>query len=109
VRPGEKIPTDGQVIEGGSAVDESMLTGESVPVDKTVGDRVAGATVNTSGALSVRATAVGSDTALARIAALVWSGKGERRRTRAAVGSEARFGVLPGRLTRRLQHDVHLP
>jgi cation-transporting ATPase V/Cu+-exporting ATPase len=83
VRPGEKIPTDGQVIEGGSAVDESMLTGESVPVDKTVGDRVAGATVNTSGALSVRATAVGSDTALARIAALVaaaQSGKGQAHR-----------------------------
>ncbi|MEX2619383.1 MAG: heavy metal translocating P-type ATPase [Egibacteraceae bacterium] len=71
VRPGEKVPTDGDVVEGSSAVDESMLTGESVPVEKTVGDRVAGATVNTSGVLTVAATAVGSDTALAQIVRLV--------------------------------------
>ncbi|MFA9429948.1 heavy metal translocating P-type ATPase [Egicoccus sp. AB-alg2] len=71
VRPGEKIPVDGEVVDGGSAVDESMLTGESVPVDKTVGATVAGATVNTSGALTIRATAVGADTALAQIVRLV--------------------------------------
>jgi copper-transporting P-type ATPase V len=71
VRPGEKIPVDGAVVDGASAVDESMLTGESVPVDKTVGARVAGATINTSGALTVRATAVGADTALAQIVRLV--------------------------------------
>ena len=71
VRPGEKIPVDGEVIDGASAVDESMLTGESVPVDKTVGDRVAGATINTQGALTIRATAVGSDTALAQMVRLV--------------------------------------
>jgi copper-transporting P-type ATPase V len=71
VRPGEKIPVDGEVTDGASAVDESMLTGESVPVDKTVGARVAGATINTSGALTVRATAVGADTALAQIVRLV--------------------------------------
>jgi cation-transporting ATPase V len=71
VRPGEKIPTDGEVTGGASAVDESMLTGESVPVEKGPGDRVAGATVNSSGALTVRATAVGSETALAQIVALV--------------------------------------
>jgi copper-transporting P-type ATPase V len=71
VRPGEKIPVDGEVVDGGSAVDESMLTGESVPVDKTPGARVAGATINTSGALTVRATAVGADTALAQIVRLV--------------------------------------
>ena len=71
VRPGEKIPCDGVVVEGASAVDESMLTGESTPVDKTVGDPVTGATVNTAGALTVRATAVGADTALAQIVALV--------------------------------------
>ena len=65
VRPGEKVPADGEVVAGTSAVDESMLTGESVPVDKSPGDRVAGATVNASGVLTVRATAVGADTALA--------------------------------------------
>ncbi|HJT03602.1 MAG TPA: heavy metal translocating P-type ATPase [Pseudonocardiaceae bacterium] len=83
IRPGEKIPTDGEVIEGASAVDESMLTGESVPVDKTAGATVAGATVNTSGVLTVRATAVGSDTALAQIVSLVaaaQAGKGQAQR-----------------------------
>ncbi|MBW3562852.1 MAG: heavy metal translocating P-type ATPase [Actinobacteria bacterium] len=67
VRPGEKIPTDGVVVDGASAVDESMLTGESVPVEKTEGSAVAGATVNTSGVLTVQATAVGADTALSQI------------------------------------------
>ena len=71
VRPGEKIATDGVVEEGASAVDESLLTGESVPVEKRVGDAVAGATVNAGGRLVVRATRIGSDTALAQIARLV--------------------------------------
>ncbi len=71
VRPGEKIPTDGEVVEGTSSVDESMLTGESMPVDKAPGDSVAGATVNAGGALTVRATAVGADTALSQIVQLV--------------------------------------
>ncbi|WP_447041975.1 heavy metal translocating P-type ATPase [Streptomyces sp. DSM 118878] len=71
VRPGETIATDGTVVEGASAVDASMLTGESVPVDVGVGDAVTGATVNASGRLVVRATRVGSDTQLARIARLV--------------------------------------
>ena len=71
IRPGEKIPVDGEVVAGASAVDESMLTGESVPVEKAEGDRVAGATINASGALTVRATAVGRDTALAHIVRLV--------------------------------------
>ncbi|MBS3941449.1 MAG: copper-translocating P-type ATPase [Actinobacteria bacterium] len=71
VRPGEKIPVDGEVADGVSAVDESMLTGESMPVDKTPGMRVAGATINTSGALTVRATAIGADTALAQIVRMV--------------------------------------
>jgi copper-transporting P-type ATPase V len=71
VRPGEKVPVDGDVVEGFSAVDESMLTGESLPVDKTTGSTVAGATVNTSGVLTIRATAVGSETALAQIVKLV--------------------------------------
>jgi Cu+-exporting ATPase len=71
VRPGEKIATDGVVIEGNSAVDASMLTGESVPVEVTVGDPVAGATVNANGRLVVRALRVGADTQLAQIARLV--------------------------------------
>jgi Cu+-exporting ATPase len=71
VRPGEKIATDGVVVEGDSAVDQSVLTGESVPVEVGAGSDVAGATLNTYGRLLVRATRVGSDTALAQIARLV--------------------------------------
>lgn len=73
VKPGEKIPIDGEVIEGRSTVDESMLTGESLPVEKSTGAGVAGATVNLDGALTLRATAVGGDTALAQIVRLVQS------------------------------------
>ncbi|OBI19074.1 copper-translocating P-type ATPase [Mycobacterium sp. E2497] len=76
VRPGEKIPVDGEIVDGRAAVDESMLTGESVPVEKSVGDHVAGATVNTDGILTVRATAVGADTALAQIVRLVEQAQG---------------------------------
>jgi Cu+-exporting ATPase len=71
VRPGEKVATDGVVEEGRSAVDQSLLTGESVPVEKAPGDEVAGATVNAGGRLIVRATQVGADTALGQIARLV--------------------------------------
>lgn len=83
VRPGEKIATDGVVVTGSSAVDASMLTGESVPVEVGVGDAVAGATVNSGGRLVVRATQVGTGTQLARIARLVegaQSGKAEIQR-----------------------------
>ncbi|NJP53377.1 copper-translocating P-type ATPase [Streptomyces sp. SBST2-5] len=83
VRPGEKIATDGTVVEGTSAVDASMLTGESVPVDVTVGDAVTGATVNAGGRLVVEATRVGADTQLARMARLVeeaQNGKAEVQR-----------------------------
>ncbi len=71
VRPGEKIATDGEVVEGRSAVDESLLTGESIPVEVGPGDAVTGATVNAGGRLVVRATRVGADTALSQIARLV--------------------------------------
>ncbi|MER6606483.1 heavy metal translocating P-type ATPase [Streptomyces sp. NPDC000927] len=71
VRPGEKIATDGTIVEGASAVDASMLTGESAPVDVGVGDSVTGATVNASGRLVVEATRIGADTQLARMARLV--------------------------------------
>jgi P-type Cu+ transporter len=71
VRPGERIPVDGTVISGASSVDESMLTGEPLPVDKQAGDRVVGATVNQTGALVVRADRVGAETLLAQIVAVV--------------------------------------
>jgi len=71
VRPGEKVATDGEVVDGRSAVDRSMLTGESVPVEVGPGDEVTGATINAGGRLVVRATRVGADTALAQIARLV--------------------------------------
>lgn len=71
VRPGESIPVDGVVIEGESAVDESMLTGESIPVDKSVGSTVSGATINSSGFLKCEATRVGEDTALSQIIKMV--------------------------------------
>ncbi|MEV0371835.1 heavy metal translocating P-type ATPase [Streptomyces sp. NPDC050636] len=83
VRPGEKIATDGEVVEGASAVDESLLTGEGVPVEVEPGSAVTGATLNSHGRLTVRATRVGADTKLAQIAALVeraQTGKSEVQR-----------------------------
>jgi len=71
IKPGESIPVDGTVIEGHSAVDESMITGESMPVGKDVGDEVIGATINKSGLLKIRATKIGNDTTLAQIIQLV--------------------------------------
>lgn len=71
VRPGERVPVDGVVVEGHSTVDESMITGESMPVEKSPGDAVVGSTINRTGAFRLRATGVGSDTALARIIRMV--------------------------------------
>jgi P-type Cu+ transporter len=81
VRPGEKVPVDGLVLEGGSAVDESMISGEPMPVEKKPGDRVTGATVNGSGSLVIRAERVGADTLLAQIVKMV----GEAQRSRASI------------------------
>jgi Cu+-exporting ATPase len=78
VRPGERVPVDGEVIEGRSAVDESMLTGESMPIEKRPGDAVIGATMNRAGSFAFRATRVGSDTALARIVRLVREAQGSK-------------------------------
>lgn len=78
VRPGEKIATDGVVVEGHSAIDASLLTGESLPVDVSAGDEVTGATVNTSGTLVVRATRVGAGTTLSRIAQVVTAAQAEK-------------------------------
>jgi len=81
VRPGERVPVDGVVTEGGSAVDEAMITGEPIPVSKGPGDRVTGATVNGTGSFVMRAERVGKDTVLARIVQLV----GEAQRSRAPI------------------------
>jgi P-type Cu+ transporter len=81
VRPGEKIPVDGVVIEGASAVDESMLTGEPIPVEKALGDKVTGATVNGTGSLIIKAERVGSGTMLAQIVRMV----SEAQRSRAPI------------------------
>src|SRR5258708_17149843 len=71
VRPGERVPVDGVVLEGGSAVDESMVTGEAMPVEKAPGDKVTGGTLNTSGSFVMQAERVGSETLLAQIVNLV--------------------------------------
>jgi len=81
IRPGEKVPVDGAVIDGSSAVDESMVTGEPMPVEKTAGDRLIGATVNGTGGLVMQAERVGSDTLLAQIVQMV----GEAQRSRAPI------------------------
>ncbi|MCI2256475.1 heavy metal translocating P-type ATPase [Domibacillus sp. PGB-M46] len=78
VRPGEKVPVDGEIAEGRSALDESMLTGESIPIDKTVGDHVIGSTINKNGFLKIKATKVGKDTALAQIIKVVEEAQGSK-------------------------------
>src|SRR4051812_2158829 len=78
VKPGEKVPVDGEVLEGTSALDESMITGESVPIDKTVGDSVIGATINKNGFLKIKATKVGKETALSQIIRIVEEAQGSK-------------------------------
>ncbi len=84
VRPGEKVPVDGKVIEGASSVDESMISGEPIPVEKQKGDRVTGGTVNGTGSLVMQAERVGSDTLLAQIVRMV--SEAQRSRADSAVG-----------------------
>ena len=81
IRPGEKVPVDGEVIDGSSSVDESMISGEPIPVKKQAGDKVIGATVNSTGALTMRAEKIGSDTLLARIVQMV----SDAQRSRAPI------------------------
>ncbi|MDF2854854.1 MAG: copper-translocating P-type ATPase [Neobacillus sp.] len=78
IKPGEKIPVDGKIVEGRSAIDESMLTGESVPIDKSIGDEVIGATLNKNGFIKVEAKKVGRDTALAQIIKVVEEAQGSK-------------------------------
>ena len=93
VRPGEKIPVDGMVTDGHSAVDESMITGESLPVEKAVGDTVIGATINKQGLLKFKATKVGKETALAQIIRLVEQAQGSRAPIQRVVDQVAAYFV----------------
>src|SRR5699024_1213849 len=78
VRPGEKLPVDGIIVSGSTAIDEAMLTGESIPVEKTVDDEVIGASINKTGSFQYRATKVGKDTALSQIVKLVEDAQGSK-------------------------------
>src|SRR5437868_6014525 len=94
LRPGEKVPVDGNVTEGESAIDESMVTGESLPVSKQVGDEVIGGTVNGSGSLRFQATKVGSDTALAQIVQLVQTAQNSKAPAQRLADRAAEWLVL---------------
>ena len=94
IRPGNKIPVDGTIIEGTSSVDQSMLTGESMPVDKKVGDTVIGATINKSGTFQYKATKVGADTALAQIVKLVQEAQNSKAPAQLLADRAAQWLVL---------------
>ena len=93
IRPGERVPTDGLVIDGSSSLDESALTGESIPVDKTKGDEVIGATINKNGLLKVKATKVGQDTVLSQIITLVEEAKTGQAKLERMVDQVAKYFV----------------
>jgi P-type Cu+ transporter len=98
IRPGERIPTDGNVIAGSSSVDESAVTGESIPIDKTRGDDVIGATINRSGLLKVRASKIGQDTVLSQIITLVEEARIGKAQMQSLIDQVAKYFV-PGVLT----------
>jgi Cu+-exporting ATPase len=93
IKPGERIPTDGIVIEGNSSLDESAITGESIPVDKAKGDEVIGATINKNGLLKVKATQVGQDTVLSQIITLVEEAKTGKAKLEKMVDQVAKYFV----------------
>ena len=93
IRPGERVPTDGLVVEGNSSVDESVITGESIPVDKIKGDDVIGATINKNGLLKVKATKVGQDTVLSQIITLVEEAKTGKAKLEKMVDQVAKYFV----------------
>ncbi|VFJ13966.1 heavy metal translocating P-type ATPase [Candidatus Nitrosocosmicus franklandus] len=93
IRPGERIPTDGIIIDGSSSIDESAITGESIPVDKVKGDEVIGATINKNGLLKVRATKVGQDTVLSHIITLVEEAKTGKAKLEKMVDQVAKYFV----------------
>ncbi|MFL6392068.1 MAG: heavy metal translocating P-type ATPase [Nitrososphaeraceae archaeon] len=95
IRPGERIPTDGNVIDGSSSIDESAVTGESIPIDKTKGDEVIGATINKSSLLKVKATKTGQDTVLSQIIALVEEARTGKAQMQRLVDQVAKYFV-PG-------------
>ena len=93
IRPGERIPTDGTIIDGSSSIDESAITGESIPVDKVKGDEVIGATINKNGLLKVRATKIGQDTVLSQIITLVEEAKTGKAKLEKMVDQVAKYFV----------------
>ena len=93
IRPGERVPTDGLIVEGSSSIDESAITGESIPVDKTKGDEVIGATINKNGLLKVKATKVGQDTVLSQIITLVEEAKTGKAKLEKMVDQVAKYFV----------------
>src|SRR4051812_3696812 len=93
IKPGERIPTDGIIVEGSSSLDESALTGESIPIDKTKGDEIIGATINKNGLLKVKATKVGQDTVLSQIITLVEKAKTGKAKLEKMVDQVAKYFV----------------
>ena len=108
VRPGERIPLDGEVTEGSSYIDESMLSGEPIPVQKKIGDSVTGGTINTTGAFSFRVTRVGDDTVLARIIQMVDAAQGSKLPIQSLVDKITRWFVPAVMLTALLTFCVWL-